>query len=346
MTVNIQALIENQSQTAPMTSRSFEIKDSWRGVFWKLLACMSFAGVNAIVRYLTGGTASISNPLPADVITFFQNIFAFCLMLPFVMRQGIRSLRTKRALLPQHCLRIISAVAGIIFLYSAFAKMPMAQVVALQFSGPVFTIIMASLYLNERLNFYRTLSIFLGLAGAFIISRPDHVLLGMPDSLGWYALLPLVSAVAFAIAKILGRELGMKGESAGLLSFYLIFFMIPASAIPALFNWVMPNWSQLGYLALLGGCGCLAHYSTSKAYCLAEVSFLTPFGFARIIFTAILGYVLFAELPTNPGLWIGFVFIVMSTFCMTAGEKEKPSRISKASSSSASKTPSVETPSI
>jgi drug/metabolite transporter (DMT)-like permease len=329
MVTNIQTLIENQPQTVLMTSRSPAIKDSWQGVLWKLLACLAFAGANAIVRYLTGGTSVTDNPLPPDVITFFQNVFAFCVMIPFVIHQGIGKLRTKRALLPQHCLRIISAVAGIIFLYSAFARMPMAQAVALQFSGPVFSIIMARFYLSERLNFYRTLSIFLGLVGAFIITRPDRVLSGVPGSLGWYALLPLASAVAFAIAKILGRELGIKGESAGLLSFYLIFFMIPASAIPALFNWVTPNWSQLGYLALLGGSGCLAHYSTSKAYCLAEVNFLTPFGFARIIFTAILGYFLFHEFPTDSGLWVGFAFIIMGTFCMTAGEKEKSSQTSK-----------------
>lgn len=293
-----------------------------QGLLWKLLACLAFAGVNAIVRYLTGGAENITNPLPADVITFFQNIFAFCLMIPFIIRKGIGSLQTKRDLLPQHIVRIICAVAGIILLYSAFAKMPMAQAVALQFVGPIFSVMMASVYLSERLNIYRLLSIVLGLAGAFIITRPDQALLGMDDSLGWYALLPLGSAIAFAIAKILGRELGTKGETAGQLSFYLIFFMIPASAIPALINWVTPTWSQIGYLSLLGAFGCVAHYSTSKAYCLAEVSFLTPFGFARLIFTAILGYMLYQELPTNPGLWIGFIFIMMSTYCMTAGEKE------------------------
>jgi drug/metabolite transporter (DMT)-like permease len=293
------------------------------GLVWKLVACFAFASVNAIVRYLTGGAHEISNPLSADVITFFQNIFAFCLMVPFIMRKGLGSLKTKRELLPKHCLRILSAVTGIICLYSAFAKMPMTQAVALQFVGPIFSVIMASVYLSERLNFYRILSIILALTGAFIISRPDHAILGMSDSLGWYALLPLGSAITFAIAKILGRELGMKGESASLLSFYLIFFMIPASAIPALIHWVTPSWSQLGYLLLLGACGCLAHYSTSKAYCLAEVNFLTPYGFARIIFTAVLGYVLFQEFPTNSGLWVGFIFIMTSTFCMTAGETEK-----------------------
>lgn len=318
MTANTQPLHDNTSSTF----KTPELQTNLQGLLWKLLACLAFSGVNAIVRYLTGGAEPISNPLPADVITFFQNIFAFCLMVPFILRQGIGSLRTKRALLPQHCIRIITAVAGIILLYSAFAKMPMAQAVALQFVGPVFSVIMASLYLSERLNFYRLSSIVLALVGAFIITRPDRALLGMPDSLGWYALLPLGSAIAFAIAKIMGRELGTKGESPSLLSFYLIFFMIPASAIPAFVNWVTPTASQLVHLAALGACGCLAHYSTSKAYCLAEVNFLTPFGFARILFTAILGYVLYQEFPTNPGLWIGFIFIVMSTYCMAAGEKE------------------------
>jgi len=298
-------------------------KGNLEGIIWKLLACLAFAGGNTIVRYLTGGAHNINNPLSADVITFFQNIFAFCIMFPFALSRGIGSLKTKAYLIPQHSIRIISGVSGIIFLYMAFSKMPMAQAVALQFTGPIFSVIGARLYLKERIGFYQGLAILLGMTGAFIITRPDHALMGMPGSLGWLALLPIGSAIAFAVAKIMGRELGVKGESAELLSTYLIFFMIPAAAFPATMNWVTPTLTQLGLLTLLGACGCLAHYSTSKAYCLAEVSFLTPFGFARIIFTAILGYLLYKEMPKSAGLWIGFGFIVLSTYFMTIGEKKK-----------------------
>lgn len=299
--------------------RSTRLKQNTQGIIWKLLACAGFAGVNAFVRYLTGGAGGVDTPLTPGVVALFQNIFGCLIMLPFVLKDGIKSFSTHYPL--THLIRVIAAVFGIISLYTAFSKMPLAQAVALQFTGPIFSIIGAKLYLSEKIGGLRALGIILGLIGAFIITRPDQAFLGKTiDYQNLAMLLPIASAILFAIAKLCSRKLGSAGEKPQLLALYLLFFMIPVSGFYALYDWITPNMQQLLMLLALGGCGCLAHYATAKAYSLAEIVFLTPFGFARFVLTAAIGYILFSEFPSNELLWYGIFFIVLSVFAMTYGE--------------------------
>ena len=164
--------LEDQALEAPKGLLSVKAKNNLLGLFWKLVSCFAFAGVNAVVRYLTGGAGAINQPLPSEVIVCFQNIFGFLILAPFMLKNGLGSFKTSWPFL--HSLRIIIAVVGVISLYYAFAHMPMAQAVALQFTGPIFAVIGAKIYLKEKMGFYRILGVILGLGGAFIISRPDR----------------------------------------------------------------------------------------------------------------------------------------------------------------------------
>ncbi len=311
------------STTLPSKELTFWQKEHFRqnarGVFWKILACVGFAGVNAFVRYLTGGAGGTDNPLSQGVVVLFQNIFGCLIMLPFVLKDGLKSLTTTRPVV--HGIRIVTAVFGIISLYTAFSKMPMTQVVALQFTGPIFTVIGAKLYLGERVGSIRLLGIFLGIVGAFILTRPDQALLGGSfDYKSLVVFLPLLSAALFVVAKLCARDLGKAGEKPQLLALYLLFFMIPVSGFYALYDWRTPTTEQVFMLIALGGCGCLAHYATAKAYSLAEVLFLTPFGFTRLLLTALLGYILFAEFPQNDFIWYAIAFVILSVVTITLGE--------------------------
>lgn len=311
-----------------LTYLSEKARDNLWGLFWKFVSCLAFACVNCIVRYLTGGAGAFSKPLPTEIIVLFQNIFGFLILLPLMLKNGgFITLKSRFVFL--HSLRIITAVAGVISLYYAFSYMPMAQAVALQFTGPIFAVLGAKLYLKERMGLYRIMGVFLGLAGAFIITRPDRALLLPSSYYSWLFILPLLSALSFAVVKILNRELSLRGESAQLLTTYLLFFMIPASALPACAKWVTPDLISLILLLTLGILGSLAHYSMAKALSYADVTFLTPFGFARIIFTALLGYLLYAELPSNNNVWVGFSIIMISTIFITLGEREKITKIPK-----------------
>lgn len=293
------------------------------GIFWKLMCCLSFAGVNTVVRYLTGGAGGYLHPLPSEVIVCFQNIFGAIILFPLLCKKGTKNLKTRWPFL--HSLRIIMAVLGVISLYYAFANMPMAQTVALQFTGPIFVVLVAKIYLKEKIGSYRGVGVILGLLGAFIITRPDRAFLGANNPVSWITMLPLLSAFLFSIVNVLSRKLSIQGESAELLTTYLLIFMVPASAVPALAKWVTPDLLSLFYLFLLGALGSLAHYSMAKALSHAELTVLTPFGFVRIFFTTFLGYIFFAEFPPHNSLWVGFFIIMLGTLFITFGEQKPKS---------------------
>jgi drug/metabolite transporter (DMT)-like permease len=288
---------------------------AWEGVFWKLLSCACFASINGVVRYLSGG-GSLAHEvsLPTNVILFLQNIIGTLLLLPFV-KASFRQIKVTQY--PKiHLLRVISAVVGVSLWYLTLKKMPLAQGVALSFTGPVFTVMGARLLLGETVGTQRMFAILLSLVGAFIITRPDLAFRGDPAAGGWVIVLPLGSAIALVWNKLLTRKLAHKGESPELLAVYLLLGMAPISLIPALYEWMTPSLSHWPWLLLLGLLAATAHVSFGKAYALAEVTFLTTFGFSKFLFSTIIGYFFFLEIPSRP-LWIGMVIIGVSVLLLS-----------------------------
>jgi drug/metabolite transporter (DMT)-like permease len=316
--VSIKPLAEARLLTLPQNQNVTQ--NMWKGIAWKVVACLSFAFLNTLVRYLTGGAGQVGHPLTPLQLTFLQNVVGSLLILPWLWRHGIRALKTDKPFL--HGVRIIAGVTGIVTLYYAFQNMPVAQAVSLQFTGPVFTALGAWLYLRERIGLLRITGIFLGLIGAFLITRPDCAFTSTNTfSSTWIMLLPLMSALAFAIAKLTGRQLARQGESAVLLTIYLVVFMVPASMGPALYAWTWPELKQWGYIILLGLFAWAGHFAMAKSYAYAEVLFLVPFDFSRILFSALLAYIAFAEKPVSSAFWIGTMIIMLSTVLITVEEE-------------------------
>lgn len=296
----------------------------WQGAFWKIFACFCFAAINGVVRYASGGTGGVAKPLAPYQIVFLQNLFGSLFMIPWIIKSGMTSLRTKRPTL--HMVRVISAVLGVILWYFSLSYMNIATAVALAFTGPIFTILGAKMYLGESIGLKRMLAISIAFFGTFLIMRPDRVLLSPTASIDWSVFLPLLSAVFIAISKLTGRDLCSKGESPRTLTAYLLFLMIPVSAIPALIGWVTPSLEQWLWMLLLGGLGTLAHLSTAKALSLAEVTFLNPFGFSRLILSGFIGFVAFHEIPNSANFWIGLSVILFSVSLMMWDTKDRLGR--------------------
>ena len=299
-----------------------------KGAAWKILSCLAFASLNALVRYLTGGAGGSTHPLSPSQLVCLQNVVGCIFLLPSLFHYGLKSFTTTYPLM--HGVRVICGVLGMIALYYAFKHMPVALAVSLQFTGPIFATLGAWLYLREHIGLYRFLGIIAGLVGAFIITRPDQAFSqGVNYTFNWTYLLPIGAALGFTIAKLLGRELALKGEPARVLTAYLVFFMIPASLIPALHQWVWPTYEQWGYIGLLGFCAWGGHYAMAKSYGYADVLFLMPFGFSRIILSALIAWLAFTEIPKSHGFWLGSSVIFVSTLFITFGEKKAMNKFKK-----------------
>lgn len=285
------------------------------GALWKVFSMACFAAINGIVRHLSGGSGTDTAPLPVNVIMFFQNVAGTLFLLPWVWRSGVCALKTVHPTL--HLFRVVTAVAGVYLWYLTLAVIPIAEGVALSFTGPIFTVIGAWFLLSERIDTQRFIAIVLCLTGAFFITRPDLPLLGGDHPIGVYAIFPLASAIVLALSKLATRKLATLGDSPTTLAGFLLVFMTPASLILALFEWVTPSPADFGWLALLGLLAALAHFSFARAFQLADVTYLTPFGFSKFFLSALVGYVAFGEFSTNYGLWLGAFIIGVSILLLS-----------------------------
>lgn len=293
-----------------MTKERFFQGQKWIGVFWKVTACIFYALLNIIVRYLSGGWAEGARGLDPSQISCVQNFVAYIVIIPMIWRQGLHSLKTDYKLL--HGVRVFFGALGVLLLYYAFSVMPVSQAVALGFVGPIFTVILGWFYLKEPLGFFNTSGVILGIVGAYFISRPDKSFNLATIDLN--VLLPLGSAMCFALTKILGRELALLKEPTHRIANYLMIFMAPLTLVPALAVWVHPTVMEWVLLLVLGGVSWAGHYCFAKSYHYAGVIFLMPFGFSRLLISALLAYGLFDELPKNVTFfWQGCLIIFIST---------------------------------
>jgi drug/metabolite transporter (DMT)-like permease len=298
-----------------------DLKIQMAGAFWKIASCFCFAAINGIVRYISGGAGDESQTLPIYIIIFFQNLIGSLFMLPFILKAGSKALHTKRPGL--HILRVISAVAGVGLWYWGIFYLPLAQAVALSFTGPIFTVIGAHLFLKEKVSVNRIMAIGVCFIGAFIVMRPDHILMGANDSLGWAACLPLAAATAFAASKLFSRALASQGESPNSMTFYLLVLMAPISLVPASFEWVTPSLEHWPWLVAMGVLAAGSHYTLTKSLAVAEVSFIMPFGYSKILLSAAIGFFAFGEVPKSMTIWIGSSIIFISAIILSLPERRK-----------------------
>lgn len=297
----------------------------WVGVFWKVFSCACFASTNGLVRYLTAGSdySAPSTPLPAMELIFFENFFGVLLMLPWILKKGWGALKTKYIAL--HTGRIITALGGIFFLFHAMSLMPIPQAIGLSFTGPIFTILAAKLYLREKIGTRRVTAFVLTFGGALLISRPDVVLLGKQGlSLGWTGLLPLMSALSLSFTKVFSRKLTTRGESTHLLTVYLLVFVSALACALSLSSgaWVSITVTHIPWLILMGALTAAAYYGVTQAFQKAEVSFLMPFGSSKLLFCMLISYIGFREIPESLSVWIGLGSIALSTLILSLKTKK------------------------
>lgn len=276
------------------------------GASWKVAGFACYAGLNAIARYLSGGGESkLESHLSVYEVVFFQDLFALILLAPWMIRQGKVALIPPH--LPWHLWRVVTSAVAIISWYFALVFMPLAQAVALSVIGPMIGVIGAKIILKERLGWLKGSIIVSSLLGACLLLHPGSALMANKSNVKGLIFIAMASFF-FAMAKVATRKLATLGNSAQTLTSYLFLFIVPVSLIPALLHWVTPEAAHWPWLILAGMLTAVAIYCVSSALVYAEVSFLAPFDICQFILNAIVGYVVFMELPAPWAIWIVLAF--------------------------------------
>ena len=276
-----------------------------RGMGFMLLSAFCVSVMGGMVRH-------VSADVHVFVVAFFRTLFGLLVFTPLFLRYGFAPLRTKQ--LGLQALRGALNSTALLLMFYAFSVTPLAKVMALRFTGPLFATVLALIVLHEVIRARRITAMIVGFSGAMIILRPGLVEIDLG------ALLALCAAAAWAMNMIAIKSLSAT-ESSSTVTIYAVLVTTPATFLAALPFWQTPNWQEMIWLVLIGALGSLSHWSRAQAFKYADITVLLPIDFTALVWAALFGYMIFGEVA-DVWTWLGGIVIFSSTSYITYRERQ------------------------
>ena len=255
-------------------------RNNLRGILWMLAAVTALTMMFAVVKQMVA-------ELPVFVVAIMRTVFALLLMVPWMIRVGPDGLKTNR--LWGHATRSFFGVSSFVAVVYALTKLPMADTIVLAFTTPLWAIVVAAVLLGEIAGVRRIAATAVGFVGVLLIVRPTS---GIEPA----SLIALGSALATALAMSTMKRLSAT-EPPTRIVFYFFVLGTLMMLLPAILTWQTPTLIQFGWLFAAGLLGALGQDWLARAYDAAEVTVIAPFDFLRLPIAAILGFVIFSEVP-------------------------------------------------
>jgi drug/metabolite transporter (DMT)-like permease len=256
----------------------------------------------------------LGSRIPSTEIFLFRSMIGFLFVLPLFVRDPLEPLRTRRH--GMHLLRGATGAAGNICFFWTVTHMLLADAMALQFSRPLFMIPLALLFLGEVAGWRRSIMVFVGFLGIALYARPFTA--GFDPG----ALVGATGALLGALVVIWIKRLATS-EPIRVIMFYYAFWTTVFALIPALLVWVTPTWSELALLTMVGFLGISGQGLVTQGLAQGDATVLVPLDYSRIVYSAVLGYFLFGELP-GPWSLAGMALIVASSLYIVLSERRGP----------------------
>ncbi|MEM7076298.1 MAG: DMT family transporter [Pseudomonadota bacterium] len=266
-----------------------------RGIFWMVLTGVQFVGVTALVKTL--GTR-----IPAPEAAFLRYVLGLVFLFP--MLGALCRARFSRQTWMLFGARGAAHAVAVGLWFYAMARIPIADVTAMNYLSPIYITIGAALFLGERLALRRILAVLAALAGALIILRPGFRALDT----GHVAM--LFTAVFFGASYLLAKQLTHRA-SPGLVVAMLSITVSIGLAPVALANWVPPTGPELAILVCVAALATGGHYTMTLAFRAAPLTVTQPATFLQLVWAVIVGAIFFGE-PADPFVILGGTVIVGS----------------------------------
>lgn len=266
--------------------------------------------MGALVSFSTMAVATreVSAELDTVQLMLFRSLLGLIIVSAVVLALpgGRAQLRTQRIGL--HVLRNMVHFVGQFGWFHAIALIPFVQVIALEFTTPLWVAVLAPLFLKERMTWNRLAAAVLGFAGVMLVLRPSAA----PMGIGTIA--ALIAALGFAGAMMATKRLSMTEKPLTIL-FYMGVVQLPIAFVFALTTTelVLPTGISWLYVVIVAVCGMGAHFCIARALGHADAVVVAPLDFLRLPLMALVGYLVYAEALE---LWVaaGAALIVMGSY--------------------------------
>jgi drug/metabolite transporter (DMT)-like permease len=199
---------------------------------------------------------------------------------------GFAAMKTSRPL--QHIGRNLIHYGAQLGWFFALTLISLGEVVAIEFTMPIWTAILAAGFLGERMTVWKTSAIALGIIGVIIIVRPAT------GEINPGQLIALAAAVGFGISVAMLKSL-TRTESTLAIIFWMLVIQFVAGLFPALYAWKWPSAHVWGWMIVIGFCGTFSHYCMTSAMRYADATVVLPMDFLRVPLTATVGWLIYSE---------------------------------------------------
>ncbi len=246
-------------------------------------------------------------------ILFFRSLVGVVILLAVMWRQGFHHLRPGN--LKGHLARNFVHFFGQAGWFYGLAFIPLASVFAIEFTTPIWTAILATLILREKLTKVRIIAITFGFMGILLILRPGVEVIGIAP----FAV--LFAALCYAFTHVMTKKL-IPTNSILTIVFYMAVLQLPLGFLLSLSDWTTPNWASAPVFIIVGMTALTAHYSLTKALQLADATVVVPMDFMRLPLIAVVGFLFYGEV-IDWWLFIGAGLIFSGIYVMLRAERRK-----------------------
>jgi drug/metabolite transporter (DMT)-like permease len=265
--------------------------------------------IGAIVSFTAMAVAGRSVAAVHDTfeIMMWRSAVGFSLVAGFcIATRRLGEVQTRR--LPQHALRNLFHFTGQNLWFWSLTMIPLAQVFALEFTSPIWVILLSPLVLGERLTPARLLAAGLGFIGILMVARPDFAAINP-------GVLTAASSAIFFAGTILMTKRLTRNEGIVSILFWLTGMQLCFGTVAVFADGVVhwPTAQTMPWLLLIGCAGVLAHLCVTKALSVAPASFVVPLDFARLPVIAIVGIWLYNE-PVESMVILGAIVIFLGNY--------------------------------
>jgi drug/metabolite transporter (DMT)-like permease len=293
-----------RTRAAVLSRRAGRLHPTVRGIAWSVVAGVLFCMLNALMRGLT---------LQVDPFQtqFLRYLMGLVVMLPLIIRSGFA------AYWPQNVggqfARGAVHTFGLCLWFLAVPHITLADTTAIAFTTPIFIMLGAALVLREPMRWERWFAAFIGFGGVLLVVAPK-----LTGSGGLFVLVMLASCPIFAASFLMTKSLTRYERPAVIVVWQTI--SVAALSLPlALLNWKAPTFGQWVAFAACGVLGSTGHYCLTRSFMSADISATQSAKFLDLMWASILGWMVFADKPSQSTL-IGGVVICASTLWIARRE--------------------------
>lgn len=252
-----------------------------------LKAALWMGAWHVLMMGMTLASREVTKEIHVLQLMEMRSTIGFVMLLPLVFYYGgFRAMATQRPVM--HIARNVAHFFGQAMWLLALTLIPLAQLISIEFTAPLWTAAIAVIFLGEKMNARKISALLLGVIGVLIIVRPGAATIDPGH------LVVLAAAVGFGVSVAMVKSL-TRTDSVVKIIFWMLIIQSVIGLVPAILYWQWPSAQVWPWILLAAFCGSFAHYCMAQALVYADATVVTPMDFLRVPLTVLLGYFVYHE---------------------------------------------------